>query len=191
MGYINGNSIEKREFPKGPGDPWYHSLIENKDKVDWEKILDMEVNGRWFLRKWLFWFYPLTWALRAGLHLRGRNDTRRWCSMMPDLSETFTSAAEPFPDFFSSHFRGFSPDISMVASLRSSWFHPCSLYFDHNVLSATQIDQATSATGPLHILFLQPELLFSPPFPEFLLILRVLSKILHHQNGLPYPPYPQ
>lgn len=34
MGNINGNSVEKREFHRGPGDPWYHSLIENNENED-------------------------------------------------------------------------------------------------------------------------------------------------------------
>ena len=34
MGYLNGNQMEKTEFHKGPGDPWYHSLIENQDNED-------------------------------------------------------------------------------------------------------------------------------------------------------------
>lgn len=65
---------------------------------------------------------------------------------------------------------------SPPTSPRSTWFHPCSLYFDHNVLLAPQTGQAISATGPLHILFLQPELFLSPPFPGLLLILQVYPK---------------
>lgn len=76
---------------------------------------------------------------------------------------------------------------SLPTSARASWFPPCSLPFNHNILSDAQTGQCISASGPLHILFPQPELFFSALFPSFFLILQIFSKRPRHQGGLLYP----